>query len=328
MSLKISILVVLLSLKSSIFACDVCNLYMGVMPNERKHRLEFLYRRSTFGGYINLPPNSYGVKPATQPHPWLKAAHAADTIAFDASKHFSSQDYEVFQNFEIRGLFFVHPRFSVLAVLPFSLVTKKEAGKNISQRKGLDDANIVTSFYPIWKNKANYGHRLSLNLGVKIPSGDALTSGFVTHLNTGAWGWLLGIQHVSRYKSLGLSSLLTWRFNQKNKQGYHFSDAGNVAFNAFYQFNYKDWVLMPMTGIWFEHSEGEYNAGRKVPNTGGDVLFTNLGLDIYFKQIGFSLQYQIPTYQSLHVYGPRLGNGARLIAGLNFSFGSAWIRGK
>lgn len=278
--IRISILVVLLTIGFESNACDVCGCsfggnYYGVLPQFSKHFVGLRYQHRSFV--------SKGMS--------------------DEGNEVSTQD--VFNKIELWGRFYPHKRIQIFGFLPYVFNAQKVEGvtKSIA---GIGDMMLnvnYTLFNTGDSTDLTFRQLLMLGAGTKAPTGDFRTviGDGKAHANmqagTGSWDYLANAMYSIRYKSVGLSTDMTYKYNTQNADKYRFGDRFNTAMNLFFWDKYWGITVMPLAGIYYEFAYVDVLTNYKQKATGGEALFGNVGLDFYWKKMSFGLLCQMPISQ-------------------------------
>lgn len=316
--LWVLMLVFLLASPRVLMACDVCGCYFGLMPFERYHRTDIMWRYSRFNGYRNIPlPNA-----GPQPHQLFKTQH--DPIFHQgpnsAPPAYSDRDNEVFHTLEVRSSWFVTSRLNIAAVLPYKS-TISTIEDNRRHYQGLGDVQVVPVWFPIWKDKPDWGIRLGLQAGIKLPTGHYRTDDpqgqSLLQNGTGAWDFTPGAHIWLRWRKWGMASVITHRRSTTNSQAVQLQATTNAQALCFRRLQMgREVQLMPTAGLYYENFDGVEYQGYWLRGTGGQLLSTVVGADAYWKTWVLSMQWQNPVAQDL--LGTQLGNAGRLQVGLGF----------
>lgn len=196
---------------------------------------------------------------------------------------------------ELFGRFNVAKRLQLSTFMPVNFVLQKSATGN-EHAAGLGDMSFLLQynvFNPALCNGKKYKQQLRLGIGTKLPSGQFVMNKddlFSTNLQlgTGSIDFLFNAVYTYRYNSFGLNTTAAYKLNTVNNKSYRFGDKIQAGANFFYVFDVKDFQLMPMAGINYEHQASNKKEGRLLDYTGGDYLTTPVGFDIYYKQFAFS----------------------------------------
>lgn len=321
--LQLFLLLVLLSGPLRTHACDVCNLFIGVQPNDRFHRLSLFYRYSAYGGYRNVP----GTQVGNQRHPLFgKTLH--DPSLHVQEPTYSDQDRELYHTWELRGQFFLAQRWQLLVNVPFQYAEFRiEQERTRAFENG--DPTLLLQYSPIWRESGQNAHRLQVGGGVVLPTGRYAHSRIAetAHLypGRGAWSGLLSVGYVHRWNKLGASLNATYRLNTTNRHGFRSTNALNLQADLFYGFRLDGpegrVQLQPQAGTWYEDSGGDYLHGEWIAGTGGRLLFATTGINLVVERFNVQANLWLPLHQEL--FGTQLGNGGRLVMGLGYAFGGA-----
>lgn len=309
-------------------ACDVCALYPGVLPQDRRHRLELFYRYHRMNGYRNLPAGL-----PTQAHNLFKTAHGGL-----GNRPLSPQDAEVVHTWALRGLFFPHSRVSVEALVPLLFMQQHTVwdtttdSSTTNRTNGLGDVQVLVHAYPLWQERTTgWSHRLGVGLGAKAPTGLAPTAegwlaGQVYETpGLGTWDVLASLRYSLRRGNWGGMLNAAGRWPLPDANGNRHSPLYNLDVAAFYRhlrcLPKGNLYVVPSLGLYAEANNGAWVLNNQwwVPGTGGNALFLRLGVEVLYGPWGINATWQHPLAQDL--LGTQLGHAGRLQLGLSWAFG-------
>jgi hypothetical protein len=300
----------------SLYACDYCNVFVGVLPNDRLSRVDLFYRYSHFQGWQNIPGGNQRIG-------YFKTNHGGHV----GDAGYQQSDRETFHTLELRGTFFATRWLSVMVGLPLQFATESVGGTR-ARKLSMGDLNTMLTFYPLWRERQKFSHRVGLMGGVKAPTGqfrpgDQPDANFFAYGGTGSWDFLLGAQYVFRYRKVGSSTVITTKLNTPNRDGYQMDHGVNVQQHFFANFNglgkMANVSVVPGAGLYFEASNGLFKGNEWQEGTGGRLLFAQAQLEVFYKRFGANVMLRIPVWQQL--FGAQMASGARLALGVNYSFG-------
>jgi hypothetical protein len=302
-------------------ACDICHLYIGLTPNNLKHRIDIFHRYRTLRGYQNLPnglPN--------QRSPLFRTTHDP---ALHGVNRYNENDFLKLQTTDLRLTYFFSKRFNIMAVLPL-YYNEERIGSHFTTSSGIADAICIANYYLIANNGIKKTHQLFFQLGVKLPTGKSGTDkqSYENNLHlqggTQTFDILTGITHSLRYKKYGALTNIQYQINTTNKLGFRVGNTFTFMQNFFYDFYFsiaKTKIhLLPAWGINSEYYSGQFKNSYYLKGTGGTAIFTNISTDLYWKSYNFHLAAQLPVYTDL--FGTQMSPRGRLILGCGYFFGS------
>lgn len=264
----------------NVSACDVCGCsfggnYYGVLPQFTKH---FAGIRYQYRSFVSNGLNDDGE---------------------------SVQATDVFRRTELWGRFYPHKRIQIFAFVPYVFNTQKVEG-HTSSVNGLGDITLNAN-YTIFNSgdstDVTFRQLLLIGAGVKAPTGKFQTvhNGEQLHANmqagTGSWDYLANFIYNIRYKSVGLSTDFTYKYNTENVDYYRFGDRSNGSLNLFYWDKYWGVTVMPLLGMYYEFAYVDVQNNIKQKATGGAATFGNMGLDVYWKKVSLGFLCQTPISQ-------------------------------
>lgn len=292
----------IVSLESS-FACDLCNCYLTITPNDHKNMVGFRYRFSSYEG-------------------------SGDHIMLAKAFHGGMSSTEKYYTYEIWGRFYPVPKIQLEVAIPYRYNRSIEEGTPDHSVSGLGDL-IVLSHYELFstfpKGPDAIKQKLYLGGGVKLPTGKykkTINGELDPHIQTGTGSldFMLSGLYLAKYKNTGLKVSANYSFNNENKNQFLFANRLNLSSAVFYQFNADNMIWMPSIGLNFEQAQEDHRNDMALDNTGGKMLLGTVGSDLYFKSYALNISYQVPLKQSIGTEQPE--NQGRFVIGLSYSFRS------
>jgi hypothetical protein len=192
---------------------------------------------------------------------------------------------------------------------------------------GISDPVIIANYNLIEAQSGDsivVQHNLFLGGGIKIPVGkyktDPNTSSHERlHMpGTGSLDYLLNVTYLVKRKQIGLNINSNFLFTNTNSQHYRFGNRFNGKASVFYEIRKGYLYLFPSLGPYFEIAQKDQL--NKVPefNTGGILMLSQANLDIYYKNISFSMELQLPIQQKLN--GTQSEMDYRFVTGIKYAF--------
>jgi hypothetical protein len=297
--IRITLLLVLLSIGYQSTACDVCG--------------------CSFGG------NYYGVLPQFSKHfAGVRYQHRSFVSNGLSNEGLPVQAQDVFRRIELWGRFYPHKRLQIFGFVPYVLNQQKSEGKSLNVN-GLGDVMLNVNYTLINTGDSTdvkYRQLLLIGAGTKAPTGSfkSVVNGEQLHANmqigSGSWDYLANMIYNIRYKSVGLSTDLTYKYNTSNADDYRFGDRVNSAMNLFYWDKFWGLTVMPLGGMYYEFAYVDVSKGFKQKATGGEALFGNVGLDLYWKKMSLGILCQMPIVQD----NPSIKANNRFMTTFNYMF--------
>lgn len=297
----------LLALNFSSQACDKgCTLggsYFGILPQFHKN----------FAG-LRYSTRSYTITSThTHLHEGMPMTHT-DMIE------------EQYSTVEAWGRFVPVKNVQVLAFVPYAF-NQQSTTRGKTNYSGLGDITLLANYSLLNTGDSlrhTVKHTLQLGGGVKLTTGSHKVSpsdeaGTETLLpGTGSTDYLLNGIYTVRLGKMGLSNDITYRLNTANSQGYKFGNRLSASSNLFYWYNVEGITLLPSAGVYYEHAKADAFGDNHAVQQGGDSYFTNLGLNLYIRNValGGTVQLPVSSTDSHHV---TKGN-ARTIVNLTYLF--------
>lgn len=303
------------------FACDNCNVYLNLSPNDYKNSIGiFMRHREMYGEY-----NLVGEMITTR-----HAGHGND-MAFWGEKV-----VENYFTYEIRGSFYIREKWKTRFVLP--LVNNHQRIGDYQRYKnilGLGDPIIMES-YQVFNTKRDTGtsrfsQRMSVGAGLKFPVGKTN----LTYNNgspnldlqpgSGSWDVLAFIAYTAKYEFIGLTSNLNHKRNGLDAQDYRYGSVTNGTLNLFGDMHFKRFQLRVEAGTYFEHANMDETLyfSNELPHkhydTGGNVWFANGKIQLFTDHFVAFIEYQSPFSDNLNGYTQLLTKN-KINSGIIYTF--------
>ncbi|MEO6303654.1 MAG: hypothetical protein ABIP51_10845 [Bacteroidia bacterium] len=305
------------------FACDLCGSFMGITPYDNQSQLMLLHRYRVFNGYRNYQESSRFINAGA-----YRTMHDPTTVLGDSAtftKDHSSKDYETYKIIELRGKYFLHPRWEINFILPVQQIkTKYDEEKNTNT--GIADPCLFTGYHIIKRlNGYSTKQRMIVGAGIKLPVGiinkqnDELQRISLLNQNgTGSVDCFYYINYMMSRKWWGINTNCLFKFNGKNQYQEQFANSYNQVFNLFTRFEKKSLKIFPSVFANYEYSKGLYLNGNMEKGTNVNVLLLGPSLDINYKNFVLNTSFQFNVYE--RVSSQDLSNAGRFVIGLTYNF--------
>jgi hypothetical protein len=325
--LSVLALVAFLLISEVALSCDLCSIYVGIRPDDYKSSFGMVHRYRSFAKDFE----------ATVPISTLDK-HGAQ---------FSTEPYsleEVYNSYDLWFKYFVNPRVQIDASLSFS---DNYLGKNDSMTNSISGPGdlLVLTKYQVYNSKlcndsSDWVKRLTVGAGIKLPTGtynksytnypiSSTTKGITygdpetildPHMQAGSGtvDFILMMEGILMIHNVGINTNVSYKINTTNKNNFRFANRFNFNPSLFYIQQIKDVRLMPTIGAAYERSNRDTDNGQEYFASGGETLFGNMGLTLFYKKISIGATYFTPLYETL--YDNQLNNRMRLITELNYYF--------
>ena len=301
------ICVVMLSVPSITYACDICgcgvgSYYIGILPEFKKRFIGLRYQYKGLTSHIS-PDGSYS--------------------------YLTSM--EKYQTMELWGAYNLGKRFRILGFIPYNI--NERINQDISTMKsGLGDIALV-GYYKLFSTSASMGkekimvHSLWIGAGVKLATGlydpTEKTGGSGDQnnfqLGTGSTDFTLNAMYDLRIMDAGININGGYKINTVNQYSYQYGNKFTVNLLAYYKFNVKNKIIIaPNSGILYDNAAQDRNHSSTVAESGGYSMMGTIGTEISLKKIGIGGNFQVPVSQNLSSGTVRAGN--RLMIHASFSF--------
>lgn len=269
-------------------ACDVCGIFLGVQPNDRRSTIGLFYRSRVMEGTTQVPMTSQ-----------LLTKHGSS--AAPGLMYQTVPLVEIVNVAELRADLRLNDRFFLLASLPMI-----NTYRSVNRYRMLDAYGLGDPFAMLRYQVANtrdvkehrFVHRLLLGAGVKMPFGrndlrvdDELVSPDV-QLGTGAWDGMLSLEYSVRRGRTGggVSSLA--RINGANGAGYQLGHGVSTTAEVFHRIGNDTLSFAPAIGGYIEWMAHDRVNGVADHGTGGTTVFSHAGVRAWWGRFSFSAYYQ------------------------------------
>lgn len=269
-------------------ACDVCGIFLGVQPNDRRSTIGVFYRSRYMEGTTQVPLTSLLLT--------KHGGHVAQGVA-----HREVPMVEIVNVAELRADLRLSDRLFLLGSLPFTNTYRSENGYRTLDAYGLGDPFVMLRYQLANTKdlrKRLFVHRLLVGAGVKAPLGrndlrvgDELVSHDV-QLGTGTWDAMLSAEYSVRHGRTagGLSTLA--RINGANADGHQMGHGVSTTAEVFHRFGNDTLSFAPALGAYAEWMALDRMHGRPDNGTGGTTVFSHTGVRVWWRRFSFSAYYQ------------------------------------
>ncbi len=331
---------------NSIFACDLCTVYLGIQPNDFKNSFTLRHRYRLFqSDYINQSDFTTRVSKQRVKGKTNNKHGGEATDAVGAGEQFTYA--EVYNSYDVALNFYLTNRWQINTSINFSDNYIKQNDSIIDNVAGIGDLTVLAK-YTLYNSAFTEDstsnrliHRINIGGGVSLPTGKYnkySIKGFNTefkpntivgspemeldpHLQagTGSFGYIALIEYMAKYNFVGINTNISYMINTTNKNDFRLSNRFNTNSSLFFIAKVTDKIkLMPNLGIAYEVSDYDKIDGEDFIDSGGEAVFINQGINGYFNKLGLTFNYFIPAMQKLHGNQPL--NSRRFITQLNYYF--------
>lgn len=316
-AMKKPILTILLSLSVMIaMACDQCScgLLLGVQPHDHASNIGLQWRMRYLQG------ERAGALPVQIPKHGGHDHGAGGTL---------ERIEEFYAVTELFGQAWLSDRFSLSGSLPVLRNSRMVNGENTARLTGIGDPMLLARYAVLGSttglDTAVVRHRLTVGLGVKVPLGRTDVSWQGERLDhdfqpgTGTWDGLLSLEYMVRGRQWGASASVLGRYNGGAADGHRMGNSATITAELFRIIPVKGVKLLPSVGGYVEMARPESNYGVQEEDTGGNVLFSHLGLRLWWANLGLAATWQHALINDLGT--AMTPNRERFTAGISYSFG-------
>mgnify|MGYP000480293577 CR=1 FL=1 len=293
---------------SGVVACDNCNVYLGINPNDFSHSVQLLHRWSFREGSFN----QYGQQ---------ILRHGG------MSEYHNSELLELFSTYEVRGRVFLDERTSILASIPFR--NNYRAINNVTRADayGLGDPLALINFRILnskLTDSNSVNHQLTLIGGLKLPFGKhnaEWNDKIVDHdmqPGTGSFDFISGFDYYVKVKYLGLNVSANYKMNTTNADKFRFGNRTNLMVGLFSNLKVGKLKLLPHLGTYYELSSSDVYRNELVEDSEVATLFSRGSLGVFFGK--WSLNGEVLWRLKQKLGQTNLKEGHRFRWGLTYFF--------
>ena len=192
-------------------------------------------------------------------------------------------------------------------------INKQVTDDGNKNNNGLGDVIVLGNYsllhkYQMKENKKTTEHQLWIGGGIKLPTGkysvdlesDHANMGDVnSQMGTGSLDFLVNTSYNVRFDKWGVNSTLNYKINTTNSDDYYFGNRFTANSLAFYNIKAGEAVLAPNAGLLYEHAAQNYHHDEKVDLTGGQALFSMVGIEMSISKISAGINAQLPMAQNI-----------------------------
>ncbi|MES2515707.1 MAG: hypothetical protein V4580_16245 [Bacteroidota bacterium] len=311
-----------LMLSLNALACDICGSYMGITPYDNKSSISFLHRYRVFNGYRDYQQQTHFF-PKSAYRTMHGGDHAVDST--QATRIYSSNDFESYKIFELRFKYFVLKRLELNVFLPL-MDNKSKTNDSYVHHTGFGDISFNAGYHVITpKADKRIRHKLILGAGIKLPTGNFYAHDsnsdrlpFEMQPGTGSVDGFAYVNYICMSKKLGASISLNYKANGTNSFREKLGNSHNDFVSVFYRVQLKSIILYPSVQANYEFTEGLKIKNVLQKNTQVNSLLVGPGLDIYYKSFSLNTAWQFTAAEQ--VRDGNLKSAGRISVGLNYSF--------
>ena len=198
-----------------------------------------------------------------------------------------------------------------------------------NENHGLGDMTAIGRYILLNDHKFADTRMLSLNAGVKFPTGstsardangDLLEPDY--QLGTGSWNTLLGTSFLLGFENFSIASNMTYAITGHGANNHTYGNNLNYDLTGRYRVypdDAEDFSIFGTLGITGEARGHEILNGAIDPNSGGDVTYIAPGIQIFFMPgLSFEASYHFAVINALD--GDQLGERYRIMSGVQWMF--------
>lgn len=297
-------------------ACDQCGcgLLLGVQPYDHANNFGLQWRMRYLEGSFDLH----------NPVPLLKHGGHAASVPVDRPVTYT----EYYTVLEARGQFWLNRRASVTASMPLVNNFQSVDGIRHADVYGVGDPILLARYAVLASTSgpdtSRFRYRLTLGAGLKFPLGRTDVEQYGEHLDhdlqpgTGTWDPMVSVEYMMRGKKWGGIASMLGRYNSEMNDGFRFGANASFTAEIFRTLAVKQVSIVPSVGGYLECSKPDETNGVRDATTGGNVLFSNVGVRAWRKGLGVLLAWQHALVNDLGSL--MIPNRERIVVGASYSF--------
>lgn len=224
----------------------------------------------------------------------------------------ASVSSEQFHSIEFSGKYVPHRHLQLSASMPYQHFVRKEAGE-MNTYSGIGDLLVTAQgvFATPGEQNRNTGYRITAGGGVKFPTGNTNPRNEEKNLLTpalqpgsGSLDFVALAGYLQRYKSWGIYTEASYRWNRENNTGYKFGNRGNAGLRILRWISVSDsntFALQPEAALLYEHAspDRDQNHGRTTLDdvSGGYFLDVAVGLNAILNNLNIGVTFRHPLRQ-------------------------------
>jgi hypothetical protein len=271
-------------------ACDVCGIYLGVLPNDRRTSVGLFWRTRLMRGTTLLPNTS----------PLLVLKHGDHVEAGVPSTEVPMT--ELVNVLELRADLRLNERFFLLASVPLTNTYRGINGYRMVDAYGLGDPFALLRYQLVntkcKSDEVRTIHRLMVGAGPKFPLGrnDLRSQGELLspdiQLGSGSWDALASVEYAVRRGRTGGGLSVLGRYNTANAEGYQLGHGLSITGEVFHRFGTDTLSIAPVLGGYTEFMGYDAVHGEAQTGTGGVTVFGHTGVRVWWKRFALTAFYQ------------------------------------
>lgn len=282
------LVLLLILLSSSTYACDICGCFMGITPYFNRNNISVLYRYRSFNGYAG---QSHSLFPSGGKF-FIPARSQNAPITGHAG---NPEDYELYRSLEVRGKYFITNKLEINAILPYVANSERYNGYT-SSISGVGDINVYAGYHLFRKLEDNFRQQLIAGAGIKVATGkndfkntEGIRYSSLMQAGTGSTDGFIYLNYMVGVGKFGASLNTSYKFNGTNNRNEGIANSTTSFLNIFYtQSIGKDIQVMPSAQFFYEYSAGETYNGIKTGEHIMNNLMGGVGADIFYKNVALN----------------------------------------
>lgn len=242
--------------------------------------------------------------------------------------HANSNSKDLFTQigFSFRYAFKKAPKIRLNAHIPFGF-NKRSQNEVIQHLHGFADTKFVVN-YAILNNRLideekliflEVGGGINISTGKYDPSIQEKNLPDNFNIGSGSYGYILQLNSLLSVGNSGFLLNANYQLNGDTSEDYHFGNQLVGEFSVFREWEFKEHSIIPNIGFAAEHvGDNHFANGNKVPETGGNGLFFDSGVNLKSTNLISGISYSIPLLQN-YANGA-VNAGTRISAHITYLF--------
>lgn len=314
-------IIVLLFSSVQLLACDLCGCFIGVLPYDNQSSFSIQHRYRIFSGFEGnsgavFPSGAYRL-PATSPSV-LHGSHTGMVMH-------NPGDFESYKVFEMRGKWFIHPRWEVSAIVPYSDNKSLNLDEKI-HTSGFGDITLLTAWHLIKKMPdEKFRHRLVAGLGIKLPTGnfkqtteDGDRVMLMMQSGSGSTDGIVYLAYTGGGYNFRWGMSATGKYSGKNSFGEQLSPSESTTAFAGYLLTAGQVKCIPQIQVFQEYLKGLFTNETLDEMAGMNAMLAGPAASLFYKNMQADMGYQFAVYD--HTNTMNLQNKGRMFISLSWNF--------
>ncbi len=211
---------------------------------------------------------------------------------------------EFYNSLQLWGKVPISKKLVLYATIPYQFNYKDTNPK--TSIKGLGDVSVLANYFIFndRDNSKNSPHKISVNAGVKIPTGkfdenNTTSTNPSFQLGTGSWDILTSANYQFIKEKFAVFLGTDYIIKTQNPKEYKFGNQWNNTLMLYYFTSVKGLKITPKVGAISELFQDNEQRGYTVPNTSGNMILGKTGVEVSYKKFTLGSDVSIPFHTNL-----------------------------